>query len=203
MPRGGWKSAPVFDCWVQIVRSRTGGPKLASKQSVLETPSAVSQPRDSTKQKWDVPLLQAPKATEKVHRLEAALSALGEGNQAFGGPSNCPFQGQTSSSGGANHCKNFVERARKRVSRVEAVISRALEQKVVFEKEVQEGELRLQQLEESQSQRTDATQNRRFDTRTRFSEGGHPESASRRMDGQSSSQFLQSPCLLCKTSKDC
>ena len=37
---------------------------------------------------------------------------------------------------------------------MEAVISRALEQKVVFEKEVQEGEARLQQLEESQSRRT-------------------------------------------------
>ena len=47
-------------------------------------------------------------------------------------------------------CKHFVEQARKRVSRVEAVISRALEQKVVFEKKVQDGEARLQQLEESQ-----------------------------------------------------
>ena len=47
-------------------------------------------------------------------------------------------------------CKNFVERARKRVTRVEA----ALEQKVVFETEVQEGEARLQQLEDSHSHRT-------------------------------------------------
>ena len=51
-------------------------------------------------------------------------------------------------------CKNFVERARKRVTRVEAVISRALEQKVVFETEVQEGEARLQQLVDSHSHRT-------------------------------------------------
>ena len=35
---------------------------------------------------------------------------------------------------------NFVERARKRVSRVVAVISTALEQKVVCEKEVQQSE---------------------------------------------------------------
>ena len=38
---------------------------------------------------------------------------------------------------------------------VEAVISRALEQKVVFETEVREGEARLQQLEESHSLRSE------------------------------------------------
>ena len=52
-------------------------------------------------------------------------------------------------------CKNFIERARKRVNQVEAVISRALEQKVVFETEVKEGETRLQQLEESHSVRSE------------------------------------------------
>ena len=41
------------------------------------------------------------------------------------------------------------------MNRVEAVISRALEQKVVFETEVKEGEARLQQLEESHSVRNE------------------------------------------------
>ena len=95
MPRGGWKSAQVLDGWVQIVR----GPRPKSdkwpkvgQQAVRPGNSKRSQSvvGDSTKQKsaWDVPLLQAPsrppdrvsaEATEE-HRLEAALSALGEGN---------------------------------------------------------------------------------------------------------------------------
>ena len=175
MLRGGWKSAPVLDGWVQIVR----GPRPKSdmlpkvgQQAVRPGNSKRSQSAvgDSTKQKsvWDVPLLQGPsrppdrvsaEATEEVHRLEAALSALGEGN-----PLAKPLVEALRIARSKAKvllleeqiiaCKHFVERARKRVSRVEAVISRALEQKVVFEKEVQEGEARLQQLEESQSQRT-------------------------------------------------
>ena len=54
-----------------------------------------------------------------------------ESLEAFGGgPSNCTFQGQSPSFGGAHHSvQEFVERARTRVTRVEDVISRALEQK--------------------------------------------------------------------------
>ena len=44
-------------------------------------------------------------------------------------------------------CKEFIERAKKRLSRTEAVIARAHEQKKVFETEVQEGEARLKELE--------------------------------------------------------
>ena len=98
------------------------------------------------------------KPRKRVHRLEAALSALGEGNPLAkplcGGPSNCPFQGP-SLFGGANHSvQEFRRKSKERVTRVEAVISRALEQKVVFETEVQEGEARLQQLDESHSHST-------------------------------------------------
>ena len=82
--------------------------------------------------------------------FEAALSALGEGNPhakplvealrvARAKAKVLLLEEQIVAS------QNFVERARKRVTRVEAVISRALEQKVVFETEVQEGEARLQQ----------------------------------------------------------
>ena len=117
---------------------------------------------------WDVPLQQSAsrppdrvsaEATEEVQRLEAALSSLGEGNPqakplvealrvARAKAKVLPLEEQIIA------CKNFVERARKRVTRVQAVISRALEQKVVFETEVQEGEARLQHLEESHSHRT-------------------------------------------------
>ena len=123
--------------------------------------------------------------------LEAALSALGEGSplakllvEAFRNAHSKAkillLEDQIS--------KNFIERARKRVSRVKAVIFRALEQKVVFEKEVQEGEARGIAFPGHRrcclvSHRV-ATQNRRFDTRTRFSEGGHPESAPRSVDGR-------------------
>ena len=170
----------LHQCWTVGCRSfeirgpsRTSGPKLASKRSVQETPNAVSQPlggltKQQQKSVWDVPLLQSAslppdrvsaEATEEVQRLEAALSALGERKRhakplvealrvARAKAKVLPLEEQIVA------CKNFVKRARKRVTRVEAVISRALEQKVVFETVVQEGEARLQQLEESHSHRT-------------------------------------------------
>ena len=149
--------------------SRTSGPKLASKQSVQEIPSAVSQPLGVQKSVWEVPLLQSAsrpsdrvsaEATEEVHRLEATLSAMGQGNPL----AKLLVEALGSALSKAKvlllveqiiACKNFVERARKRVTRV-SVISRAFEQKVVFATEVQEGEARLQQLEQApQSLRID------------------------------------------------
>ena len=49
-------------------------------------------------------------------------------------------------------CKAYLERARKRVARADAVIARALEQKSIFDGEVADGEKRLEefQLEEAQ-----------------------------------------------------
>ena len=151
--------------------SWTSGPKLASKQFVLEIPSAVSQPLEIPPNKnqfgtshfckppvalptefpqkppkrcivWKQP---CPRWEKEIHlrSLWWRLFELPVPRRKF-----FLLVEQIIA------CKHFVERARKRVSRVEAVVSRALEQKVVFEKEVQEGEARLQQLEESQSQRT-------------------------------------------------
>ena len=139
--------------------------------------------KQQQKSVWDVasrpPDRGSAEATEEVRRLEAALSALGEGNPhakplvealrvARAKAKVLPLEEQIIA------CKNFVERARKRVTRVEAVISRALEQKVVFETEVQEGEARLQQLEDSHSHRTTAPW---MQPRQSQSEGGQSESA--------------------------
>ena len=127
-----------------------------SKRSQSAAGGLIKQQQKSV---WDVPLLQSAsrppdrlsaEAIEEVQRLEAAPSALGEGN-----PHAKPLVEALRVARAKAKvllleeqiiaCKNFVERARKRVTRVEAVISRALEQKVVFETEVQEGEARLQQ----------------------------------------------------------
>ena len=87
MPRGGWKSAPVLDGWVQIVRGprpkSDKWPKVGQQAVLGKSKRSQSAVGDSTKQKsaWEVPLLQAPsrppdrvsaEATEEVHRLEAA-----------------------------------------------------------------------------------------------------------------------------------
>ena len=44
-------------------------------------------------------------------------------------------------------CRNFLERARKRVTRAEDLIAKAVEQKTVFMQEIAEAEERLKQLE--------------------------------------------------------
>ena len=50
-------------------------------------------------------------------------------------------------------CKGFLERAKKRLVRTEAVIAKAQEQKLIFEAELREGEARLFQLQaESEAQ---------------------------------------------------
>ena len=97
-----------------------------------------------------------------MHRLEAAHSTLGEGNPlakhlvealriARSKAKVLLVEEQIIA------YKNFVERAIKRVNLVEAIIPRTLEQKAVFQTEVQEGEARLQQLEESYFQRSGET----------------------------------------------
>ena len=155
MPRG-WKTAPVLDGWVQIIRDpRPKSDKWPKVGQQAERPGNSKRSQSAagglTKQQqksvWDVPLLQSAslppdrvsaEATEEVQRLEAALSALGERKRhakplvealrvARAKAKVLPLEEQIVA------CKNFVKRARKRVTRVEAVISRALEQKVVFE----------------------------------------------------------------------
>ena len=90
------------------------------------------------------PSRQFPQKPLKVHRLEAALSALGDGN-----PLAKPLG-------------------------VEA--------------------LRVQEFRRTSKEKSE-TQNRRFDTRTRFSEGGHTKSAPRSVDGRSASCGVNSSNL--------
>ena len=145
---------PKSDKWPKVGQQaeRPGNSKRSQS-------AAGGKIKQQQKPVWDVPLLQSAsrppdrvsaEVTEEVQRLEAALSALGEGN-----PHAKPFVKALRVARAKAKvllldeqiiaCKNFVERARKRVNRVEAVISRALEQKVVFETQVQESEARLQQ----------------------------------------------------------
>lgn len=186
MPRRGWTALETPSGWFEVIRGPRppsvqwpvvslgkgqgkgkgkGKPKPGTSKRSLS--AAGESPKQQQKSDWDVPVLQpasrspdkvSAEATEEVQRLEAALSALGEGNPhakplvealrvARSKAKVLPVEEQIIA------CKNFVERAKKRVMRVQAVISRALEQKVVFETEVQEGEARLQQLEESHSHR--------------------------------------------------
>ena len=49
-------------------------------------------------------------------------------------------------------CKAYIERARKRVARADAVIARALEQKSIFDGEVVDGEKQLQELQLEEAQ---------------------------------------------------
>ena len=161
-------------CRLFEIRSpnQTSGPKFAGTQHVLAIPTHLTlcPPNNISRSLLGMshffkPPVALPtecwqKPPKEVHRLEATVSALGNGNplakplvEAL--PLACskakvlPVEDQIIA------CKNFIERARKRVNRVEAVISRALEQKVVFETEVEEGEARLQQLEESHSVRNE------------------------------------------------
>ena len=79
-------------------------------------------------------------AVAKVERLQKALDALGD----LGGPEVDARERPIVEL--IKACKEFIERAKKRLSRT-AVIVRAHEQKKVFETEVQEGEARLKELE--------------------------------------------------------
>ena len=89
-------------------------------------------------------------------------------------------------------CKGFIERAKKRLTRTEAVISRAHEQKSIFEAEVRDGEARLLQLQaefDAQPEPVGA-QNRPVGSGTRCVEGPS-KAASRGLDGRWSSNGVE------------
>ena len=111
------------------------------QQAVRVIPSAVSQPWEvqpnsrsqlGTSHFFNQPVAPA-EATEEVHRLEAALSALGKGNQlakTFVEALRIARSKSFLREEQIIACKNFVERLERRVSRVETVIFKALEQGV-------------------------------------------------------------------------
>ena len=98
------------------------------------------------------PEVVAAEATEEVRRLEAAVSALGEGNAHLK-----PLLKALEVARARSHiepvdkridsCKSFLERARKRAGRLEEVIARATTEKDVCLQEIVESERRLGQLE--------------------------------------------------------
>ena len=94
----------------------------------------------------------AVEAVAEVKQLQAAIGVLGETSvhamalhEALRVAQNKaklpPIQEQLES------CKTFLDRARKRVLRAQAVIDRATEQKAVYESEVAEGQCRLEALQ--------------------------------------------------------
>ena len=161
MPKG-WSKAPVLDGWVQIVRgprpkSETW-PRAKKHGNALPPGKPKSHsPQVPVRQPSRLPEQVAADAAEEVHRLEAAVQVLGGENNAHAKPlvealkaarakSRVPPVSERLTS-----CRNFLERARKRVTRAEDLIAKAVEQKAVFMQEVAEAEERLKQLEAEES----------------------------------------------------
>ena len=130
--------------------------KEANKGSTQPRPQHHSPP--PLQQPSRSPESVAAHATAEVSRLESAISVLG-GDNPHARPLLEAFKVAKSQAtippiqDRINACKAYLERARKRVARADAVIARALEQKSIFDGEVADGEKRLQelQLEEAQA----------------------------------------------------
>ena len=165
MPKG-WSKALVFDGWVQIVRGPR--PKSETWPSAKKHGSAHPPPGKPKPHSPHVPVRQpsrlpeqvAAGAAEEVHKLEVAVQVLGGENNVHAKPlvealkaarakSRVPPVSERLTS-----CRNFFERARKRVTRAEDLIAKAVEQKTVFMQEVAEAEERLKQLEAEESKPT-------------------------------------------------
>ena len=159
---------PAPDGWVQIIRGprppAVRWPQAPRRgQDKRQANKGSTQPRP---QQHSPPPLQQPSrsresvaahATAEVSRLESAISVLGEDNKharallealkvAKMQATVHPIQDRI------NACKAYLERARKRVARADAVIARALEQKSIFDGEVADGEKRLQELQLEEAQ---------------------------------------------------
>ena len=159
--------ASVLDGWVQIVR----GPRPKSEKwpSAKKPGKSAQQPRDAAASKSSSLLLPrqpsrppeqvAAGATEEVHKLEAAVMALGGENSVHAkrlvevlktarAKSRVLPVGERLTS-----CWNFFSRTtRKRVARVADLVAKATEQKATFVVVVQEAEERLKQLEAEAAQ---------------------------------------------------
>ena len=132
----GWSKAPVLVGWVQIVR----GPRPLSETSGRPPPG---KPKSHSPQ---VPVRQPNRLPEQVV-ADAAESTGGENNvhakplvealKAARAKSRVPPVSERLTS-----CRNFLERARKRVTRAEDLITKTMEQKTVFMQEVAKAEER-------------------------------------------------------------
>ena len=142
-----------------------GGPRPKSETwpSAKRPGKSAQQPRDAAASKSSSFLLPrqpsrppdqvAGDAIEEVHKLEAAVIALGGENSVHAkslvealetarAKSRVPPVSERLTS-----CRNFLERARKRVARAEDLIVKATDQRTTFVVEVKEAEERLKQLE--------------------------------------------------------
>ena len=136
-----------MDGWVQIIRGPRPKSEKWPKAGQLKVPpkrnqSAVSRGHPQPMRQWerDSALLQrstsrppeaaAAEASLEVERLQGAIAALGEGN-----PLSAPLQAALRSARTKSKvlpvnerveaCKGFLERAKKRLFRTEAVIAKA------------------------------------------------------------------------------
>ena len=218
--------APVLDGWVQIVRCpraqvrhvaqswpTSGASRKLQEQSVSQPLGGLS--KQQQKSVWDVPLLTISKSPSqqsfrgshrrgatsgsssvRVGRRKSSCDAVG------GGPSSCPCHGQSPSFGGANHCVQEFRRTSK--EKGDSGGGRHL-QSPRTEGGVRDG---------SAGRRSAIAAigglafppHRGCSRVSHRCEGGHRESAPRSVEWQMVrqlwSQFLQSPCLLRKISKD-
>ena len=134
MPKG-WSKAPVLDGWVQIVREprpkseRWPSAKKHGRAHPPGKPKSYS-PHVPVRQPSRLPDQVAADAAE-VHKLEAAVQVLGGENNVHAKPlvealkaarakSRVPPVSERSTS-----CRNFFERAKKRVTRAEDLIAKA------------------------------------------------------------------------------
>ena len=140
-PSEKWPSAKDAHRVHQSGRWRQPKP---DKVHPLQSPPPLRQPSNP-------PEAAAAIASAEVQRLETAISALGETSPhakplvealriARAKSAVPPLQQRIQSR------KLYIERAKQRVVRAEAVITRAVEQKAIYDGEVAEGEERLQQL---------------------------------------------------------
>ena len=135
------------------VRNRRSGPirSLGRKAPNHETPRSFL--RISHRQPSRPPEQVVAEANEEVLKLEAAVRALGGESSVHAKPLVEALKAARAKSRVLPvterlvACRNFLERARKRVARAEELIAKATEQKSAFVLEVQEAEERLQQLE--------------------------------------------------------
>ena len=144
MPRKGWSQLDVPSGWVQIIR----GPRPRSVQwprAPAQRPhlrrmfsNLVSQRRFRSGACTFTQPFTRDSRRGGSRRSEAVHEALRVARNKTKLP---PIQEQVES------CKSFIERARTRVLRAKAVTDRAIEQKAVCEKEVADGELRLEALQ--------------------------------------------------------
>ena len=151
--RKGWRTVQVPDGWLQVLRGATAFSEMVQspRAQFRHVPDPVQLVPPPLRHTSKPPEQVAAHAVGEIERLKAAIAALGD-STAHANPlkealrvaqaraSARPVEERVES------CKLFLERARKRVERAQAVVDRAQEQKALHEAEVVEGEARYAKL---------------------------------------------------------